>query len=286
MRQVSGRVGRFASHLLGRPAVLVMTMVIAVAVGLALTSPTAQGAARLAVRLASAVKSLPRRAPSAPAALPNGRVFNGNPAVGALFTMNGSHLGSHSCTASVVASPKGDLVITAAHCVSGSGQYAFVPGYRNGSAPYGIWKVSRVFVARAWATSANVNYDVAFLVVGQAGNGQSIQDVTGAERLGTGWGPVQAVQVIGYPASTNWPITCRATTRAFGRDQIEFDCAGYTDGTSGGPFLAQVNPATGLGTVIGVIGGYEQGGSTPSVSYSSRFGSAVAALYQLAVAGS
>ena len=102
MRQVSRRMGRFASHLLGRPAVLVMTMVIAVAVGLALTSPTAQGAARLAVRLASAVKSLPRRAPSAPEALPNGRVFNGNPAVGALFTMNGSQLGSHSCTASVV----------------------------------------------------------------------------------------------------------------------------------------------------------------------------------------
>jgi V8-like Glu-specific endopeptidase len=286
MRQVSGRMGRFASRLLGRPAVLVTTMVIAVAMGLALTSPTAQGAARLAVRLASAVKALPRRAPSAPEVLPNGQVFNGNPAVGALFTMKGSQLGAHSCTASVVASPKGNLLITAAHCVSGSGPYAFVPGYRNGSAPYGVWKVSQVVVTRAWTTSADPNYDVAFLVVGPSGNGQSIQQVTGAERLGTGWGPVQAVQVIGYPASTNWPITCRSTTRAFGRDQIEFDCGGYTDGTSGGPFLAQVNPATGLGTVIGVIGGYQEGGNTASVSYSSRFGSTIAALYQSAVARS
>jgi hypothetical protein len=45
-----------------------------------------------------------------------------------------------------------------------------------------------------------------------------------------------------------------------------------------------VHPATGLGTVIGVIGGYEQGGDTPSVSYSARFGSSVRALYNKAVA--
>jgi hypothetical protein len=68
-------------------------------------------------------------------------------------------------------------------------------------------------------------------------------------------------------------------------DQLEFDCGGYTDGTSGGPFLADVNPQTGQGTVIGVIGGYEQGGLTPQVSYSSRLGANAAALYRLAVAG-
>ena len=51
---------------------------------------------------------------------------------------------------------------------------------------------------------------------------------------------------------------------------MEFDWRGYTNGTSGGPFLANVHPATGLGTVIGVIGGCEQGGDTPSVSCSAR----------------
>jgi hypothetical protein len=68
-------------------------------------------------------------------------------------------------------------------------------------------------------------------------------------------------------------------------DQLEFDCGGYTDGTSGGPFLAGVDAQTGQGTVIGVIGGYEQGGLTPQVSYSAMFGENVAALYQAAVAG-
>jgi hypothetical protein len=44
-----------------------------------------------------------------------------------------------------------------------------------------------------------------------------------------------------------------------------------------------VDPATGLGTVLGVIGGYQQGGNTPSVWYSVRFGQAVQALYETAV---
>jgi hypothetical protein len=68
-------------------------------------------------------------------------------------------------------------------------------------------------------------------------------------------------------------------------DQLEFDCGGYTDGTSGGPFLANVDTLTGQGTVIGVIGGYEQGGDTPQVSYSAMFEANVAALYLTAVAG-
>ena len=67
--------------------------------------------------------------------------------------------------------------------------------------------------------------------------------------------------------------------------QLEFDCGGYTDGTSGGPFLTSVDPLTGQGSVIGVIGGYEQGGDVPQISYSAMFGANVAALYQTAVAG-
>jgi len=37
--------------------------------------------------------------------------------------------------------------------------------------------------------------------------------------------------------------------------------------------------------VIGVIGGYEQGGDTPQVSYSAVLGTNVAALFATAVAG-
>ena len=97
--------------------------------GIVATSPSAHGAERLAVRLAAAVTALPRGAPAVPPALLHGRFYNGTPAVGALFTINSGQLGQHFCTASVVASPVKDLVITAAHCLHGRqpGQVAFVP---------------------------------------------------------------------------------------------------------------------------------------------------------------
>ncbi|HEX4704070.1 MAG TPA: hypothetical protein VH352_18225, partial [Pseudonocardiaceae bacterium] len=41
----------------------------------------------------------------------------GVPTVGALFTVDANGLSAHYCTASVVDSPAGDLVITAAHCI-------------------------------------------------------------------------------------------------------------------------------------------------------------------------
>jgi V8-like Glu-specific endopeptidase len=232
------------------------------------------------------VKSLPRKAPVVPPALLHGRFYNGTPAVGALFTTSSGHLGQHFCTGSVVASPAGDLVITAAHCMQGkrAGDVDFVPEYHRSQQPFGVWTVTQVFVDRAWSSSQNPNDDFAFLVVTQSGDATPIQDLTGGEKLGTGWGPVQKVQVIGYPDSRQRPITCTSKTRAFGAHQMEFDCGGYTNGTSGGPFLANVHAATGLGTVIGVIGGYQQGGDTPSVSYSARFAVAARSLYSKAVA--
>src|ERR1035438_2499980 len=225
MRERS-RTGHWAPGLLSRPGILAVATLIAVLVGVALTSSTAQGAARLAVRLAAAAKSLPRRAPSAPAILANGRVFNGTPAVGALFTGSVGHLSGHSCTASVVDSPAGDLVITAAHCVTGSTRYAFAPGYHNGWAPYGMWTVSRVFVDRAWSGSADPNDDVAFLVVKQAGRGQSIQQVTGADKLGTGWGPVQVVQVRVMPVD----FGDLATSRNYAVNQVAGGFVALVDG--------------------------------------------------------
>ena len=68
----------------------------------------------------------------------NGQAFAGTPAVGALFTTSAGKLGRHFCTATVVNSPAGDLVITAAHCVSGTSGVVFVPGYDNGTTPYGL----------------------------------------------------------------------------------------------------------------------------------------------------
>ena len=253
-------------------------LIAALTVGVVVTVTPAEAAADFASSLARAMRNLVSTSR-------NGQAFAGTPAVGALFTMSGGKLARHFCTASVISSPHGDLVITAAHCMSGTSGVVFVPGYDHGTSPYGVWTVTKVYADRSWTSSSDPDDDVAFLRVGQPGSIVPIEDVTGAEQLKTGTPARQLVEVIGYPDSTSTPIACRNWTREPMSDQLEFDCGGYTDGTSGGPFLADVNPHTAQGTVIGVIGGYEQGGLIPQISYSPMFGANVAALYQLAVAG-
>jgi V8-like Glu-specific endopeptidase len=237
-------------------------------------------------RLATAASRLSLSATNAPTVLVNGHASTGTPAVGALFTVSGGRTGRHFCTASVVDSPTRDLVITAAHCVSrlAPRKIAFVPDYHDGLAPYGVWLTARVLTDSAWRSSANPDHDVAFLVVYREGSSARIQNLTGGERLGIGWAARAWVRVVGYPNTTERPITCSAESKAFGATEMEFDCGGYTDGTSGGPFLARFGRGKGEGTVIGVIGGYEEGGDIASVSYSPRFGRAVQALYRSAVA--
>jgi V8-like Glu-specific endopeptidase len=215
-----------------------------------------------------------------------GQPFGGVAAVGALFTESNGKLGAHFCTASVVDSAAGDLAVTAAHCVVGkSGAMVFVPDYANGKTPYGIWPVTKVYTDSAWDASQDPDHDVAFLRLSGGSDGTPIENLTGAETLATDAPAGQAVEVIGYPDQAPEPVWCSGLVKGFSATQFEFDCGGYPDGTSGGPFRTGVDAATGQGTVIGVIGGYQQGGDTPQVSYAAVFGSAVAQLYATAEAG-
>jgi V8-like Glu-specific endopeptidase len=236
----------------------------------------------LAVMLPASLVTSAARADSSGFGIP----FRGPAAVGALFTASDGSLGTHFCTASVIASPAGNLLITAAHCMVGHplspvGSVVFAPGYHDRSFPYGTWPVTAEYTDQRWQQSQDPDDDVAILVAGLPGT--ELQSLTGAETLMVGQ-PPQPVQVIGYPDNAGEPITCTAPTSSFnGISQMVFDCDDYTIGTSGGPFLANVSPATGDGWLIGVIGGYQQGGDTPDISYSPRFYAAVQSLYLTAV---
>ena len=217
-----------------------------------------------------------------------GTPFGGTPAIGALFNWTGGHLGAHFCTASVVDSPSGNLLITAAHCMNGFSDsrpagLVFVPGYDRGRAPYGVWRVTRIFTDTAWASAADPDHDVAFLSVARHKRNITIESVTGAETLGIGRPAAAVVRATGYPDTQDQPIRCQNRVRAFSATQLEFDCGNYTDGTSGGPLLTSVDPVTGEGTVIGIIGGYQQGGDAADISYSAAFGQDVRGLYDAAV---
>lgn len=265
---------------LAKPSARIVSTTVLAVLAIVFATPADGGTTSLAARFAKAVGLLPK-------ASYVGKSFGGTPAVGALFTTSSGKLGTHFCTASVINSPHGNLIVTAAHCVTGNqGPIAFVPGYANGNSPYGIWYVTKVFTDSAWNASSSQNDDVAFAEVTQHGSSTPIEDVTGAEQLGIGLPAEELAKVIGYPGGASEPVICQNWTRPFSSTQMEFDCAGYPDGTSGGPFLVRLNQSTGQGTVIGVIGGYEQGGYTPAVSYSVIFGQNVESLYRTAEAGS
>jgi V8-like Glu-specific endopeptidase len=285
-----GRLGRRAFRAGKTRAVLLVLgtgMVAAVVV-----APARVVAAGLATRVVHGIGRA-MQSPSQPSdtVTRNARSFDGVAAVGTLFRVGQAGAGQHYCTGSVVNSPAGDLVLTAAHCVTTNdsiespGTLEFAPGWADGTAPYGTWRVAQVYTDANWRASQDPDDDVAFLKLAPATDGVPIENITGAETLGTGWPAHTYVRVIGYPDGANQPVWCENRADSFSPTQLEFDCGGYPTGTSGGPFLAGASSTTGEGTVIGVIGGYEQGGDTPSVSYSVVFGPAVASLFRTAEAG-
>jgi V8-like Glu-specific endopeptidase len=207
--------------------------------------------------------------------------------VGALFEHSAS--GDHFCTASVVSSPGKDLLITAAHCINGgkgskgyNGEIVFIPGYRDGQEPFGVWTPAKLLVAPQWADSSDPDFDVGFVVL-KPHDGENIQRVLGANRLGTDLGYQYLVHVTGYPNSADAPITCINWTSRLSDTQLRFECSGYTGGTSGSPWVTRFSSRSRTGTIVGVIGGYQEGGTSPSVSYSVRFGPGIQQLYQRAV---
>jgi hypothetical protein len=199
--------------------------------------------------------------------------------VGALFAD-----GRHSCTASVVHSDAGDLVLTAAHCVTGERGTGteFAPGYHDGVAPFGMWAVTGVAVADGWTSAADPDLDFAFLTVHQGGNTASVESLAGANTLGIDRGFDHRITLTGYPGSSDSPVVCTGSATRSDTFQQRVACPGFPDGTSGGPWVTDTDPATGRGTVVGVIGGYQLGGDTPDVSYSAYFDDDIRNLYAAA----
>lgn len=201
------------------------------------------------------------------------------PSVGTLFFPSVAgllpllHL-PHFCSASVVHSTTRDLVITAAHCVYGTGPtIEFAPGYDDGATPYGVWEARRIYIDPAWKKGLDTDHDVAILRVAPR-SGKNIEDVVGAHPLGS---PLvgDPVTVLGYKlGSGDRPLTC-TNALYLTNGYSSFDCAGYTDGVSGGPWLQD-------GSVVGVTGGLEQGGCGAVTEYSAPFGPDVEELLQRA----
>ncbi|MFJ8596047.1 trypsin-like serine peptidase [Streptomyces sp. NPDC093598] len=186
----------------------------------------------------------------------------------------GRPAGGHFCTASVVDAPHRNLVVTAAHCLGGDGGLVFVPGYRDGHAPYGEWTVQRRFLPRGWVDGRHEDSDVGFVQVAPRG-GEEVQDAVGGNRFVTGTATgATAVTVTGYPNARETPVSCTDKPAAHSRTQQRIACPGFSGGTSGSPWV------NGDGQVVGVLGGHDEGGTTPGVSYSVVLGAEAERLYR------
>lgn len=242
-------------------------------------------------------------APSVRAAAP----FAGTSSVGVLIGADGDHF----CTASVVASPKGNVIATAAHCLQDAGgaspdhrpgELEFAPGFSEkgkgkgqgkgrGSSPYGRWKVSSVHLDARWTATTEdpVDADVAdyaFLTLAPDARGRQAQQVVGALTPDWSSGSERRVTVVGYPnpddRPSNRPVVCTTDARPDPElpQTLLIECAGFWEGTSGGPWLADYRDAGDQGRLIGVL----SGGDTDRESTAALFDGRARSLYERAAA--
>jgi len=230
-----------------------------------------------------AAATVPSGPATRPAGTPTARHFRGIPTVGPLFPPGGS---VHTCTASVIGSPAGNLLITAAHCIAGTADgYTFAPGYHDGIEPFGSWTVVGAYGAPGWIAHQLPERDVAFLQVAPRqidGHLVQIQDVTGANQLGPAPASGQLVTVPAYAVGQDdEPVTCSAHVY-FRGPYPAFNCNPYVDGTSGAPWLQHRGQDS---MVVGIIGGLHQGGCYAWTSYSAPFGPSTTRTYADAFSG-
>src|SRR5204862_4785025 len=135
--------------------------------------------------------------PTAPLARTNGVVFIATP------------FGLGRCSGTSVNAPNYSVVFTAGHCVHTGGphgswldfHWAFVPGYRYGQRPFGIFAAKWLDTTRQWRATGNDNFDVAAAVVGRNERGKRLGKEVGGTGIAWGLKARQVFDVHGYPVA-------------------------------------------------------------------------------------
>ena len=110
---------------------------------------------------------------------------------------------------------------------------------------------------------------------------RTLGSVVGGYRLGSAPAPGAMLRGYGYRAGSGDRAVGCVSPASYTGGYPTFACRGMTGGVSGSPLLTTA--ADGSKTVTGVIGGRDEGGCYPDVSYSSPFGAWSTQLLQRAV---
>ena len=156
------------------------------------------------------------------------------------------------------------------------------PGYDDGTAPYGVWTVTRIFADPAWALAADPDDDVAFLAVAQPGSATKIENLTGAERQGIGQPATGAVRVIGYPGTQEQPVSCQNRTHRVQRQPAAVRLRRLHQRHQRRPVPDWHRRGHRRRNGDRRHRRLPAGGGSPDVSYAARFGQNVQTLYDTA----
>ncbi|HET8564949.1 MAG TPA: hypothetical protein VFL77_00575 [Solirubrobacterales bacterium] len=212
---------------------------------------------------------------------------------GAVFVALGI-FGYARCSGTAVRSGNESVVFTAGHCVNSGGRrgrwlrsrWAFVPAYRYGQRPFGIFPAKWLDTTRQWRASGSENYDVAAAVVGRNQRGETLGEAVGGAGIAFNLKPKQNFTVHGYPAAEPFDGETQrvcAAAEYLGHDPDSFLFPGplnlavhcdVTGGASGGGWTID-------GETLDSVTDYGYS-DDKSPDFGAYFGKEVARLYQRA----
>lgn len=193
---------------------------------------------------------------------------------GKVFFTNGKNGRNYECSGAALNSSSKRLVITAGHCVHSGGtdgawhkNWIFIPGYNNGSRPYGTFQAKTLRTFQGWINNGESRLgferDVAFVTTYNNTSGQKVVNAVGGYGLTTGGSRNFDVTVFGYPGNLNsgevmWACWGETTTYTwpdslFSSSRFpKISGCNFGNGSSGGSWLHDYSNSTGLGHVRSV----------------------------------
>jgi len=217
--------------------------------------------------------------PTVPLARTNGVVFIVTP------------FGLGRCSGTSVNASNYSVVFTAAHCIDDGSpfgrffahRWVFVPGYRYGQRPFGVFPAKWLDTTRQWPNTENENFDVGAAVVSRNERGQLLAKAVGGTGIAWGLKPRQVFDVHGYsvepPFDGETQQVCKQTPflghdpRSFlspGPLNLAVECE-TTGGSSGGGWTIK-------GRILNSVTDYGYAGD-PEIEYGPYFGREVGRLY-------
>lgn len=210
---------------------------------------------------------------------------------GAIFLDLGI-FGYGRCSGTAVRSGNKSVVFTAAHCINSGGKHGrwfpgrwvFVPAYRYGQRPFGVFPARWIDTTKQWRASGSENFDVGAAVVGRNQRGELLGEAVGGAGIAWNLKPRQTFDVHGYPAEEPFDGETQRVCRDrpfIGHDPDSFAfpgplnlavACGVTGGASGGGWM--IDDGKTLNSVTN-YGYFDE--TTPD--FGAYFGKEVARLY-------